>query len=168
MGQAEVYLIDDRGKWSLPNWPQNQPITIITQTTLSVDDTITVVRKIKDFFSNVIVRNDLCYATTNRQLVVKKLCEISDLILVIGSPESSNCNRLREVSESHGTPAYLISDAHSLSKINNKISGKIGIISGASTPESIVQQIIGSIKADQITEIQIQEENINFTLPKLT
>ena len=168
MGHAEVYLIDDRAKWSLPKWPKNQPITIITQTTLSIDDTMKVVRKITDYFSNVIVRNDLCYATTNRQLAVKKLCEISDIILVIGSPESSNCNRLREVSESHGTPAHLISDVESLSKIKNKISGKIGIISGASTPESIVQQIINSMNTDQITEIQVQEENINFTLPKLT
>ena len=90
------------------------------------------------------------------------------MILVIGSPESSNCNRLREVSESHGIPSYLISDADSLQKIKSKISGKIGIISGASTPELIVQQIITSINADQITEIQVQEENINFTLPNLT
>ena len=167
MGHAEVYLIDDRIKWTLPKWPKNQPITIITQTTLSIDDTMKVVRKITDYFSNVIVRNDLCYATTNRQLAVKKLCEKSDMILVIGSPESSNCNRLREVSESHGTPSYLISDADSLQKIKSKISGKIGIISGASTPELIVQQIITSLNANEITEIQVQEENINFTLPKI-
>ena len=81
---------------------------MLTQTTLSVDDTRRSIESIQERFPSVIVRNDLCYATTNRQAAVKELCERVDVVLVIGAANSSNCKRLREVAEAHGRPAYLI------------------------------------------------------------
>ena len=108
MGHRPMFLIDEREGVNLPEWRDDTPVTVLTQTTLSVDDTQQVIDEIEGSFDNVIVRNDLCYATTNRQFSVKELCKLVDLVLVIGAPNSSNCNRLREVANAQGVPAYLI------------------------------------------------------------
>ena len=165
MGQANMTLIDDQGDPSLPDWDQSAPVTVLTQTTLSVDDTDKAIGVIKDRFSDVVVRNDLCYATTNRQLAVQELCTKVDLILVIGSDTSSNCIRLREVAESNGVPAHLV---NSPTEINNRwFSGirKIGVTSGASTPESLVQSVINYLNPEEVIELAGTEENIKFNLP---
>ena len=165
MGQANMTLIDDQGDPSLPDWDQAAPVTVLTQTTLSVDDTDKAIGVIKDRFSDVVVRNDLCYATTNRQLAVQELCTKVDLILVIGSDTSSNCIRLREVAESNGVPAHLV---NSPTEINNRwFSGirKIGVTSGASTPESLVQSVINYLNPEEVIELAGTEENIKFNLP---
>ena len=102
MGQRAMALVDDRERVELPEWSPDTPVTVLTQTTLSVDDTERSIEQIKERFPNVIVRNDLCYATTNRQIAVKQLCKFVELVLVIGAPNSSNCNRLRDVAEANG------------------------------------------------------------------
>ena len=138
---------------------------MLTQTTLSVDDTDKTIEVINDRFSDVEVRNYLCYSTTNRQHAVKELCGKVDLVLVIGSDNSSNCIRLREVAESSGVPAYLV---NSPNEINNQwfsAARKIGITSGASTPESLVQSVITYLNPEEVIELAGAEENIKFNLP---
>ena len=109
MGQAAMHLVDEKEQTALPDWDEDTPVTVLTQTTLSVDDTSRSISQIEDRFSDVIVRNDLCYATTNRQAAVKELSRLVDLVLVIGAQNSSNCNRLREVAEANGVTAYQVS-----------------------------------------------------------
>jgi 4-hydroxy-3-methylbut-2-enyl diphosphate reductase len=108
MGQVPMTLIDDTDGNELPEWDPDSPVAVLTQTTLSVGDTARAIKAIKENFPNALVRNDICYATTNRQQAVTRMAALVDLVLVIGSENSSNCNRLREVAEALGVPAYLI------------------------------------------------------------
>jgi 4-hydroxy-3-methylbut-2-enyl diphosphate reductase len=166
MGQRPMSLVDDQEEIQLPQWDRDTPVTVITQTTLSVDDTERSIDLIKKRFPNVIVRNDLCYATTNRQAAVKELCQFVDLVLVIGAPNSSNCNRLREVAEDHGVTAYLINGPDELdSKWLDGVE-KVGITSGASTPELLVEQVIEALGPDEVAPIDGIEEDVSFVLPK--
>ena len=166
MGQQDMHLIDDRDGEDFPDWDPNTPVTVLTQTTLSVDDTIRSIEKIQNTFSDVIVRNDLCYATTNRQLTVKELCKRVELILVIGAPNSSNCNRLRDVAEAHGVTAYLINGPEELDRTWLEGIENIGITSGASTPELLVENIIRAIAPEKVIPIKGAEEDVSFVLPK--
>jgi 4-hydroxy-3-methylbut-2-enyl diphosphate reductase len=160
-----MQLIDDRDEFIVPDWDIDTPISVITQTTLSVEDTNKTISNIKNHFKNVIVRNDLCYATTNRQLAVKEICQYVDLFLVIGAENSSNCNRLREVAENNGVPSYLINNLEDLDNEWLRDVQNVGITSGASTPEKLVQDIIDYITPDQIMHMGGNEENITFNLP---
>ena len=165
MGQAEMALIDDRVDYNMPNWDSDTPITVLTQTTLSVDDTRRVIDDIGSNFKNVLVRNDLCYATTNRQNAVKEISEFVELFLVVGAENSSNCNRLREVAESRGINSYLI---NSLKDLNPEwLSGvsNVGITSGASTPDNLVHEIVNYLNPDEVIKMGGEEENIVFSLP---
>ena len=108
MGQADMHLVDDRESDVMPEWGGDTPIAVLTQTTLSVNDTKNAISQIKGRFSDVLVRNDLCYATTNRQAAVDELSAVVDLVLVVGAQNSSNCNRLREVAEANGVRSFLI------------------------------------------------------------
>ena len=166
MGQVPMALVDDGDGLELPDWKSDTPITVITQTTLSIDDTSRSIDEINRNFSNVVVRNDLCYATTNRQIAVKKLSKMVDLVLVIGAPNSSNCNRLREVAEANGVTAYLV---NSVDEIDNswldKIQ-KIGITSGASTPDVLIQEIITFLSPEEIVTMDGVDEDVTFTMPK--
>ena len=166
MGQTEMFLIDDRERIDLPEWDDKTPITILTQTTLSVDDTERSIDAIKERFDNVIVRNDLCYATTNRQAAVKELTKLVDLVLVIGAPNSSNCNRLRDVAEANGTTAYLINGPDEL--CDEWLDGieNVGITSGASTPEELVQAVIDFLEPESVTPIEGADEDVSFVLPR--
>jgi 4-hydroxy-3-methylbut-2-enyl diphosphate reductase len=166
MGQADVYLVDDREGVELPVWEAETPVAVLTQTTLSVDDTRRAIEHIRHHFPNVIVRNDLCYATTNRQSAVKELCRLVDLVLVIGAPNSSNCNRLREVAEAHGVRAYLINGPDELDHAWLDGIEKVGITSGASTPEWLVQDVIKALKPEEVVPIEGAEEDVSFVLPK--
>ena len=108
MGQNPMHLVDDREGVRLPDWSDGTPVAVLTQTTLSVDDTERSIHEISRRFPDAIVRNDLCYATTNRQSAVKELAKLAELVLVIGASNSSNCNRLREVAEANGATSYLL------------------------------------------------------------
>ena len=166
MGQMEMHLVDDRDPADLPEWDQDAPITVLTQTTLSVDDTRRSISQIEDKFSNVVVRNDLCYATTNRQAAVKELCTLVDLVLVIGAQNSSNCNRLREVAEANGVTAYLINGPEELDRDWLDGVESVGITSGASTPEQLVLAVIDALAPDDVTTIDGVDEDVNFVLPR--
>jgi len=166
MGQTQMDLLDDRESFVPANENPNTPVTILTQTTLSVDDTEASIKAVQDFYSDVVVRNDLCYATTNRQNAVKEISEFVELFLVIGAQNSSNCNRLREVAESKGIPAYLINSVNELNSEWIKDVNNIGITSGASTPDSLVQDVISFIRPDEVVHMGGEEENIKFVMPR--
>ncbi|MFL2746350.1 MAG: 4-hydroxy-3-methylbut-2-enyl diphosphate reductase [Dehalococcoidia bacterium] len=169
MGQKQMHLIDDREKTNpnLPKWKKNTPLTILTQTTLSEDDTKRSISAIQNNFNNVVVRNDICYATTNRQHVVKKLCKMVEIILVIGSENSSNCNRLREVAESYGVQAKLINSPKQIQKEWLKNIKKVGITSGASTPEEQVNVVIDFLKPEKVIPVVGANEDISFKMPEI-
>ena len=166
MGQTGMHLVDDREEMNLPDWDEETPVAVLTQTTLSVDDTSRSIEDIKGKFSNAIVRNDLCYATTNRQSAVKEITDNVDLMLVIGAPNSSNCNRLREVAQAQGVPAYLLNGVDELRSEWLEGVENVGITSGASTPEYLVQQVIDALEPEEVIEVEVAKEDITFVLPK--
>ena len=167
MGQTPMALIDERKDLNLPEWEEDSELVVLTQTTLSVMDTSKAVNEVKKRFPNSLVRNDICYATTNRQEAVQQLAETSDLVLVIGAQQSSNCNRLRDVAEALGVPAYLISGAQDLDGLEiGKDVKRVGIISGASTPELLVQQVVEALEPEKVSTLEGAEENITFILPR--
>ena len=166
MGQTGMHLVDDREEMSLPDWDEDTPVAVLTQTTLSVDDTKRSIDGIQSKFSNAIIRNDLCYATTNRQSAVKEITDKVDVMLVIGAPNSSNCNRLREVAEAQGVPAYLLNGLDELRSEWLEGAENVGITSGASTPEYLVQQVIDALEPDEVIEVEVAKEDITFVLPK--
>ena len=166
MGQTPMTLIDEREGMSLDDWDNDTPVAVLTQTTLSVDDTSDVVDGIRRTFPDAITRADICYATTNRQEAVKELAGKVDMVLVIGAQNSSNCNRLREVAEAHGVPAYLINGPEDLDKEWLADISRVGITSGASTPEVLVDEVIRALQPDKVTSMTGIEENVTFVLPK--
>ena len=166
VGQHPMLLVDDREPYESSNWHEDTPVAVITQTTLSVDDTRKSIERITENFSDVVVRNDLCYATTNRQTAVKELCRFVDLVLVIGAPNSSNCNRLREVAQANGVTAYLINGPDELDPRWLEGVEKIGITSGASTPELLVEEVIKSLAPEEVIPIEGAEEDVSFVLPR--
>jgi len=165
MGQSDMELVDDRESGPGLGWDEDTPVAILTQTTLSVDDTQRSIDTIKDSFNDVLVRNDLCYATTNRQNAVKAISDHVDLFLVIGASNSSNCNRLRDVAESRGVNAYLINGVEELNFDWLQDVENVGITSGASTPDTLVQEIIERLMPEEVIPMGGEEENITFTLP---
>jgi len=149
--------------------PEN--LAYVTQTTLSIDDTQAVVNALKQRFPNIIgpKKDDICYATQNRQDAVKKLAGHCDVILVVGSPNSSNSNRLREIAEKLGRSAYLIDNADQLQREWIDGAHKIGVTAGASAPEILVTKVIAKLKewgGQTVTENQGIEEKVVFSLPK--
>ena len=165
MGQQPMHLVDDREEIDLPDWDEDTPVTVLTQTTLSVDDTQKAIDEIKGRFNDVEVRNDLCYATTNRQISVKDLCRYVELVLVIGAPNSSNCNRLREVAEANGVTAYLINGPEELVPDWLESIQNVGITSGASTPDLLVERVINALDPEEVITVKGAEEDISFVLP---
>ncbi|MBM3944229.1 MAG: 4-hydroxy-3-methylbut-2-enyl diphosphate reductase [SAR202 cluster bacterium] len=167
MGHENMYLVDEREAFSLPaDWDPDTPVAILTQTTLSVDDTQRSIDQVKQHFNSVTVRNDLCYATTNRQAAVKELCKMVDLVLVIGAPNSSNCNRLRDVAEAQGVTAYLINGPEELQPSWLDGVETVGITSGASTPEQLVSAVIEALAPEKVIPIDGVEEDVTFVLPR--
>jgi len=171
LNQGAMYLVEnveDVNKLVVKD-PDN--LAFVTQTTLSMDDTIDIIDALRNKFPNILgpKKDDICYATQNRQEAVKDLASKCDLVLVVGSPNSSNSNRLREVSEKLGTPAFLIDNASEIDKKWLDDAKTIGISAGASAPEILVQQVIEKIQswgADTIKENSGREETIVFPLPK--
>ena len=166
MGQTEMHLVDDREELDLPDWDEDTPVAVLTQTTLSMDDTKRSIESIRGKFSDAIIRNDLCYATTNRQSAVKEMADKIDLMLVIGAKNSSNCNRLRETAEAHGVRAYLINGVDEIQAEWLDGVEDVGITSGASTPEYLVKQVIESLAPEEVIDVEVAKEEITFVLPK--
>ena len=166
MGQVEMTLVDDNAGSRLPSWDPGQKVAVLTQTTLSVGDTAQAIESIKDRFPDAIVRNDICYATTNRQEAVTEMAVMVDLVLVIGAENSSNCNRLREVAAAMGVPAYLINGPEEIDPAWLLGREKVGITSGASTPEVLVESVIQALAPERVTMLTGVEEDVSFSLPK--
>ena len=166
MGQVEMTLIDGDSGQELSSWDSDQEVAVLTQTTLSVADTAQAIESIREKFPNAVIRNDICYATTNRQDAVKQMAGSVDLVLVIGAENSSNCNRLREVAESLGVPAYLINGPEEIDASWLEGAEKVGITSGASTPEVLVESVIERLAPDNVTMVSGVEEDISFNLPE--
>jgi 4-hydroxy-3-methylbut-2-enyl diphosphate reductase len=164
-GQAELDLIDDKLP-IVPNYKKESEIVILTQTTLSVRDTSNAIRKVKNSYPNVTVRNDICYATTNRQSAVESLKNSVDLILVIGANNSSNCNRLKETAIAVGKPGYLISTPEDIKSEWLVGIKKIGITSGASTPESQVNNVINFLSPENVHQDLKVREDVSFSIPR--
>jgi 4-hydroxy-3-methylbut-2-enyl diphosphate reductase len=146
-------------------------LAFVTQTTLSVDDTSRVVDALRARFPELRSprKEDICYATQNRQDAVKKLLEECDVLVVVGSPESSNSNRLREIAEKRGVPGYLVDGADDLRR--EWFDGKrcAGVTAGASAPEVLVKQVIARLQTwggGEVVEIQGRPENVVFSLPR--
>ena len=166
MGQVEMALVDDLKDIASTGWDDDQEVAVLTQTTLSVGDTAQAINAIQGKFTNAVVRNDICYATTNRQDAVYKMSGEVQLVLVIGAQNSSNCNRLREVGESLGVPAYLINGPEEIDPVWLAGKERVGITSGASTPEVLVEQVIERLAPEKVTMVSGVEEDITVNLPK--
>ena len=175
MGQlpkGSVHLIETINDATSFNNLSNKKLAYITQTTLSVDDTAAIIKILKDRFPNIRSpkREDICYATTNRQLAVKKIAPLCDILFVIGSKNSSNSLRLVEVAKRSGCENTFLIDSKNESEINDIQKYKnIGITSGASAPEKLVFDLINAIKKNaevKVKEIEIAKENVSFKLPK--
>lgn len=166
MGQVEMALVDDLIDIESTGWQEDQEVAVLTQTTLSVGDTAQAIDAIQGKFPNAVVRNDICYATTNRQGAVYKMSGEVQLVLVIGAQNSSNCNRLREVGESLGVPAYLVNGPEEIDPDWLVGKEKVGITSGASTPEVLVEKVIERLAPEKVTMVSGVEEDITFNLPK--
>ncbi len=174
MGQikSEIYLIEKKEDLSKLPFDNNKKIAYVTQTTLSVDDTLSIINEIKKKFSNVIEprKKDICYATTNRQNAVKKIAAKCDIFIVIGAKNSSNSLRLVEVAKQYGAKkSILVENVEGFEQkqlINIK---NIGITASASAPEILVQNFIKSLKKKYKVELMEQQyipENINFKIPQ--
>ena len=146
--------------------PDPERVAALTQTTLSVDDTREIVDALRERFPNLLIRNDICYATTNRQMAAKSLAVDADVVLVIGASNSSNCNRLREVVEAMGIPAYLVNGPDELSMESVKGAKRVGIVSGASTPESLVEAVVAKLEPSTIVARDVVDEDVTFVLPR--
>ncbi|RXS43954.1 4-hydroxy-3-methylbut-2-enyl diphosphate reductase [Idiomarina sp. 29L] len=142
----------------------------MSQTTLSVDDTADVIEALRQKFPDINGprKDDICYATQNRQDAVRELASDADIMLVVGARNSSNSNRLRELSEKMGTPAYLIDDASCIDKSWLEDKEKVAVTAGASAPEVLVQEVIAKLQSwggKTAVELSGREENITFSIP---
>ncbi len=148
-----------------------EQIAFATQTTLSIDDTRAIIAALKERFPSIQGprHDDICYATQNRQDAVRRLGQQCDLVLVVGSPNSSNSNRLRELAEKQGVPAYLIDGAADIRSEWLEGRTRIGVTAGASAPESLVREVIAHLLeagATGVSELDGEPENVTFALPK--
>jgi 4-hydroxy-3-methylbut-2-en-1-yl diphosphate reductase len=146
-------------------------LAYVTQTTLSVDDTKAVIAALQQRFPAIVGprHDDICYATQNRQDAVRKLGQECDLVLVVGSPNSSNSNRLRELAEKQGVPAYLIDGAGDIRREWIDGRRRVGVTAGASAPESLVREVLARLRewgATQVRELDGEPEDVTFALPK--
>ena len=166
MGQAPMELVDEKSDNGMPAWEPDTPVAVLTQTTLSTGDTAAAIENIRQKFPNAEIRNDICYATTNRQAAVSRMAAMVDLALVVGSRNSSNCNRLLELAQSLGIPSYLINGPEELRPEWLEGVGRVGIASGASTPEVLVDAVIAALNPEKVTPLEVVEEDIRFIMPR--
>ncbi|HGF6562412.1 4-hydroxy-3-methylbut-2-enyl diphosphate reductase [Providencia sp. PROV188] len=169
--EGGMYLVESpEDVWKLQVKDENN-LSFMTQTTLSVDDTSDVIDALTRRFPNIVGprKDDICYATTNRQEAARELAEKADIVLVVGSKNSSNSNRLAELASRMGKAAFLIDGAEDIQTEWLKDKKIIGLTAGASAPDILVRQVIDRLKelgADSVVELQGREENIVFEVPK--
>jgi len=168
---GEIYLVEDEADVEALVVKHPHVLAYVTQTTLSMDDTAKVIDALRKKFPKIQGprKDDICYATTNRQDAVRQLALECDLVLVVGSPNSSNSNRLRELAERCGTESYLIDGPDDINPEWIKSKTSIGITAGASAPEVLVKQVIEKLQACGATipqEMDGTPETISFSLPK--
>ena len=164
-----IQLVQDVKHARAVQVPDPDKVVCLTQTTLSVDDTRDVVDVLQARFPAMLVRNDICYATQNRQVAVKELAKDVDLILVVGAANSSNSIRLMEVARAQGVNAYRLADAAEIREEWLAGVASIGVTSGASTPEVKVSEVLEFLRARGLTdshEVQVLDENVTFALPQ--
>ena len=173
MGQSEqgMHLVETTDDVARLQLSPSTPLAYVSQTTLSVDDTADIISALKQRFPAIAEpkKGDICYATTNRQEAVKFMAPQVDVVLVVGSPNSSNSNRLREVAEKKGVPAFMVDNASQIDV--NWLRGKrrIGVTAGASAPEILVQAVIDKLKsfgAQSVRVLDGAEEHVTFPMPK--
>ncbi|WP_426414844.1 4-hydroxy-3-methylbut-2-enyl diphosphate reductase [Aestuariirhabdus sp. LZHN29] len=166
-----IYLVEDVADVERLQVLNPRHLTYVTQTTLSMDDTARVIAALKKKFPDIQGprKDDICYATQNRQDAVKQLARECALLLVVGSPNSSNSNRLRELAERMGTKAYLIDNAAEIKLEWLQACDVVGVTAGASAPDVLVNQVIQRLQelgGGEVEELQGREENIVFSMPK--
>ena len=173
MGQVEsgIHLVDSVEDVASLDVRDPERLAYVTQTTLSVDDAAEIVTALKARFPSIVgpKRDDICYATQNRQDAVKALVHAVDAVIVVGSPNSSNSNRLREVAEYRGVPAWMVDRAEELREEWVAGRRRIGVTAGASAPEILVRQVIDRLKelgAHAVTELVGTPESVVFPMPK--
>ena len=168
---GEIYLVEDDEQAASLTVKDSDSLAYVTQTTLSMDDTARVIAILRKRFPRIEGprKDDICYATQNRQDAVKQLAVNCDLMLVVGSPNSSNSNRLRELAERMGAEAYLLDGADDIRATWLEGKTRIGVTAGASAPEVLVQEVIQGLcelGADAPIEVAGRPENITFSLPR--
>ncbi len=169
---GDIYRVDSPEEVSALKVNNPEKLGFVTQTTLSMDDTAVIIEALRQKYPSIVgpKKDDICYATQNRQDALKKLADESDVILVVGSPNSSNSNRLRELAEKRGTPAYLIDGADDIQESWFKDGvDNIGLTAGASAPEVLVEEVnakLASFGAEIMPDNQGILENVSFVLPK--
>jgi len=172
MGQLErgIHLVEDVADVATVNVPSGQPLAVVTQTTLSVDDAAEILAAVKARFPHVREpkQQDICYATQNRQDAVKLLAPAVDVLVVVGSPSSSNSNRLRELAERLGADAYMVDSAADLRAAWFEGKSRVGLTAGASAPEVLVQAVVQrlrSLGAISVRSVPGAVETVHFPLP---
>ena len=168
---GEIYLVEDDEQAAALTVKDADSLAYVTQTTLSMDDTARVIAILRKRFPRIEGprKDDICYATQNRQDAVKQLAANCDLMLIVGSPNSSNSNRLRELAERMGAEAYLLDGADDIRATWLEGKTRIGVTAGASAPEVLVQEVINGLcelGADAPIEVAGRPENITFSLPR--
>jgi 4-hydroxy-3-methylbut-2-enyl diphosphate reductase len=173
MGQLSdgIYLVEDIDDVARVHVHNPEKLAVVTQTTLSVDDAAGILAAIKARFPHIREpkQQDICYATQNRQDAVKIMAPQVDVVIVVGSPTSSNSNRLRELAERLGTPAYMVDCPEDLQSSWFEGRPRVGLTAGASAPDVLVQRVIGQLKALgalSVRRMQGVEEHVRFPLPK--
>jgi 4-hydroxy-3-methylbut-2-enyl diphosphate reductase len=173
MGQSPdgMYLVERVGDVPRLSLANPDKVAYVTQTTLSVDDAAAIVAALRERFPDIVgpKKDDICYATQNRQDAVMRLTKECDVVIVVGSPNSSNSNRLREVAAQGGARGYLVDRATELRPEWFAGAQKIGITAGASAPEVLVREVVARVKAmagGEVRELQHGPEGVNFPLPK--
>jgi 4-hydroxy-3-methylbut-2-enyl diphosphate reductase len=173
MGQLDsgIHLVEDVEDVAKVQPAQTDLLAVVTQTTLSVDDAAEIVAAVKARFPQVREpkQQDICYATQNRQDAVKLMSPLVDVVIVVGSPTSSNSNRLRELADRLGTPAYMVDSAADLQEAWFDGAQKVGLTAGASAPDVLVQEVIARLRvlgAVSVRTLDGIQETIKFPLPK--
>jgi 4-hydroxy-3-methylbut-2-enyl diphosphate reductase len=173
MGQTNegMYLVETISDVQALQVKNPEMLAYVSQTTLSVDDTADIIAALKNRFPNIAEpkKGDICYATTNRQEAVKFMAPQVDVVIVVGSPNSSNSNRLREVAEKRGAQAYMVDNAAQINPAWLEGKSRIGVTAGASAPEVLVQAVIARLKecgAKSVRSLAGVEENVIFPMPK--
>ena len=173
MGEAPDSIVLVESEEDVDNLVVDDPerLAYISQTTLSVDETRAIINRLRERFPSIVGprTDDICYATTNRQAAVKQMADACDLVLVIGSRNSSNSNRLVEVAREHGAASHLIDHEGQVQEAWLDGARVVGISSGASAPEELVQRLIEFFRArgtKQVEEFQVIREDVRFMLPK--